>query len=126
MTNHTFLGQFDSGTGYQWLGVYFGTIYSVELVINESEYILGPAPATWYVISEWGIFGDHLQCGMSVVAPVWVVKHLLDPCPLCGGDTDIVEGGGDIAHYIVHGGVDFVRIESPLGLGVTDSEATLP
>lgn len=53
MTNHTFLGQFDSGTGYQWLGVYFGTIYSVELVINESEYILGPAPATWYVISEW-------------------------------------------------------------------------
>lgn len=53
MTNHTFLGQFDSGTGYQWLGVYFGTIYSVELVINESEYILEPAPATWYVISEW-------------------------------------------------------------------------
>ena len=72
------------------------------------------------------IFGDHLQCGMSVVAPVWVVKHLLDPCPLCGGDTNIMEGGGDIAHYIVHGGVDFVRIESPLGLGVTDSEATLP
>lgn len=63
---------------------------------------------------------------MSIVAPVGIMKDLLNFGAFRGGDPYIMERGRHITQYVIDGGVDFVCVQRSLGFGVANPETTLP
>ena len=63
---------------------------------------------------------------MSIVAPVGIMKNLLNFGAFRGGDPYIMERGRHITQYVIDGGVDFVCVQRSLGFGVANPETTLP